>query len=95
MTQFKELSVLSVRRLENAGNLKGFVDIQIGGALIVRGCTVMEGKNGVFAGMPRRLGRDGRWSDVIVPSNESLKNYYQEQILRAYSEHEPEHEPQD
>lgn len=88
MSMLKELSVLSVRKLESAGNLKGFVDIQIGGALIVRGCTVMEGKNGVFASMPRRLGRDGQWSDVVVPASDDLKEYYQEQILKAFDDHE-------
>ncbi len=88
MSSLKELSVLSVRKLESAGNLKGFVDIQIGGGLIVRGCTVMEGRNGTFAGMPRRLGRDGQWSDVVVPSSEDLRTYYQEQILKAFNDHE-------
>lgn len=86
MSSLKQCSIVSVHRTEGTGNLKAFVDIRIGGALEIRGCTVMEGKNGIFVSLPRRVGRDGRWSDVVVASDEALKNLYQEEILKAYEQ---------
>lgn len=90
MKELKECDIVSVRRLEGEGNLKAFVDIRVGGGLVIRGCTVMDGKNGLFAGMPRRLSRDGRWMEVVIPESEELKSSYSEVILRAYEEREPE-----
>jgi DNA-binding cell septation regulator SpoVG len=64
----KAVTVESVRTIESSGHLKGFVDINIAGITIM-GCPVMEGKNGLFATMPRKLGRDGRWMDIIKFDN--------------------------
>jgi DNA-binding cell septation regulator SpoVG len=85
MSSLKECEVVSVHRLEGDGNLKAFLDIRIGGGLLIRGCTVMEGRKGTFASLPRRLGRDGRWTDVVVPSDD-LRVRYEEVMLQAYQE---------
>ena len=90
MKELKECDIVSLKRFESEGNLKAFVDIRVGGGLVIRGCTVMDGKNGIFAGMPRRLSRDGRWMDVVIPETEELRTSYQEAILRAYEEKLPE-----
>ena len=85
MGSFRECEVITVHRLEGTGNLKAFVDIRIGGALVIKGCTVMEGKKGMFASMPRRLGKDGRWADVVVVSDE-LKGHYEQEMLKAFQD---------
>lgn len=85
MGTFRDCEVITVHRLEGTGNLKAFADIRIGGAVVVKGCTIMEGKNGTFASMPRRLNRDGRWSDVVVVSDE-LKGHYEQEILKAFQD---------
>ena len=54
-----------IRALEGAGNLKAFVDLRMGD-IEIRGSTIMEGKQGLFFNMPRRIGRDGRWTDVVT-----------------------------
>lgn len=86
MSSLKECEVIAVRKLENAGHLKALIDIRVGGALVIRGCTVMDGKNGVFVTMPRKVGRDGQWTDVVAPSDEVIKAHYEEQILKAFQE---------
>ena len=83
MNGLNQCEVLSVHRLEGESNLKAFVDIRVGGAIVIKGCTVVDGKKGLFASMPRKLMRDGRWCDVIVPGDE-LKNAYEQEILKAF-----------
>ena len=85
MTLLKECEVLVVRRLEGEGKLKAFIDIRIGGALIIRGCTVVDGRNGIFAALPRRITRDGHWLDVISVSD-NLRNQYEKVMLNAFLE---------
>lgn len=86
MGNVNECEIVSVRRLEGAGNLKAFVDIRVGGALVITQCAVMDGKRGLFASLPRQLARDGRWRDVVIAADDELRAQYQAEILRAYEE---------
>lgn len=81
----KQCEVMAVRKQDGGGNLKAFADIRIGGALIIKGCAVMEGKKGIFVSMPRKPGRNGWWSDVVVPADE-IKSLYEREILKAWEE---------
>ena len=82
----KSIEVISVRLLENTGNLRAFVDIRVGGALVITQCAVMDGKRGMFAILPRQLSRDGRWRDVVICADEDVRTLYQDTILTAYEE---------
>lgn len=86
MGNVKECEIVSVRRLEGTGNLKAFVDMRVGGALVITQCAVMDGKRGLFATLPRQLSRDGRWRDVVIAADDELRAHYQAEILRAYEE---------
>ncbi|MCG3176390.1 MAG: putative septation protein SpoVG [Candidatus Omnitrophica bacterium] len=81
-----DIDVVSVRRVDGDGNLKAFVDVRLGGEIVVKGFSVMHGKNGVFVSMPRRAGRDGRWFDILSPLDESWKSRLEEKVLAAYEE---------
>ena len=84
METLNDCKVISVRQTDGNGNLKAFADIRIGGALIIRGCYVFSGKNGLFAKLPQQLSRDGRWYDVVFAADDALKEHYSETIIKAY-----------
>ena len=86
MNDLSQCEVVSVRKLENDGNLKAFIDIRLGGTLVIRGCTVMEGKNGRFASLPRRIDRAGKWSDIVIAADDKLRDRYKQIILDAFDE---------
>lgn len=86
MSDVKNVEVISVRRLEGAGNIKAFVDIRVGGALVITQCSVIDGKRGLFATLPRQVGRDGLWRDVVIAADDDLRSHYQSEILKAYEE---------
>jgi len=78
---------LKVFPLKDKGNLKGHGTVTIGGHVEVR-FTVLEGKNGIFAGLPGRKGtkpgEDGKipwYADVKIP-DEELRNEFQK-LVRA------------
>lgn len=79
-----QIEVISVRTLEGAGNLRAFVDIRIGGVLVITQCAVMDGKRGLFATLPRQLSRDGRWRDVVIAAEDDIRHLYHEAIIKAY-----------
>ena len=86
MSTLNDCQVISIRAVEGAGNLKAFVDIRIGGALVIRSCSVVNGKNGVFASLPRQISRDGKWRDVVFAADDGLRDHYKSTILKAYEE---------
>ena len=85
-TATMEVEVVDLRRLNGDGNLKAFADVKVGGSLIIRGFSVVQGKNGVFASMPRKAGKDGRWFDTLEPIDDELRKELQEKVLEAYEQ---------
>lgn len=86
MEGLKQVEVISVRKLDGAGNLKAFVDIRVGGVLVITQCAVLDGKRGLFATLPRQLARDGRWRDVVIVADEEVRSVYEKAILEAYEQ---------
>ena len=78
------VEVLSLRRLSGDSNLKAFVDVSFAGVFIVKGLRVVEGKNGLFVGMPREKGKDGKWYNRAYPLTKEFKELLNEVVLEAY-----------
>lgn len=78
-----DVEVVDIRKITGDGVLKAFADIRIGEALIIKGVTIMKGKNGIFVSMPRKASKDGRWFDVLE-AEDSLKCEIEEKVLEAY-----------
>ena len=78
------VEVISVRKYESLGHLKAFVDIRVAGCLVITQCMVIDGKRGLFANLPRQLGRDGKFHDVVIAADDDLRAHLHEAILEAY-----------
>jgi stage V sporulation protein G len=78
------IEVVDMRKIITNGSLKVFADLKIGGSVIIKGFSVMSGKQGVFVTMPRKLGKDGRWFDILTPMNEEVKKEIETKVLDAY-----------
>jgi stage V sporulation protein G len=79
-----QIEVVDIRKSMGDGNLKAYADVKIDGSLVVKGFTVMNGRKGVFVGMPRKAGKDGRWFDTLKPLDSSLKKEIEDKVLEAY-----------
>jgi len=78
----KELIQVSrIHRIDGDAKLKAFADVNVGGMLI-KGFRVVEGAQGLFVGMPRQQGKDGRWYNTVYPGE--LKARLNETVLSAY-----------
>lgn len=64
-------------------------NVILSGTFIIRGITLIEGKNGRFISMPsRRLRNTDKKSyrDVCHPLNQEIRNELTEKIFEAYDE---------
>ncbi len=86
MTRDIDIRVERIYRLDSDSALKGFADILIGESLIIKGIRIITGKNGLFLGMPRELGKDGKWYNRILVVNDELKEQLTGIVLSAFAE---------
>ena len=78
------IEVARLYRVDNISSLKAFADVVIG-QLLVKGVRVVQGKNGLFAGMPKSQGKDGKWYDTVKILDDELKQELQDTLLEAYN----------
>ncbi len=81
-----DVEVADIRKIVGDSNLKAFADLKIGGSLIIKGFSVMQGKRGVFVSMPRKVNKDGKWFDMITPTNDDFRQELEEKVLEAYEQ---------
>lgn len=77
------VEVIDTRKIVGDGSLKAFCDVKIGGDLLIKGFSVMNGKKGLFVCCPRKASKDGRWFDILEMSDE-LRTKIETKILEAY-----------
>lgn len=73
------------RRDDDSSKLKAFVDVSLND-FVVKGIRVVDGKNGLFVGMPQEKSKDGKWYDVFQPSTEDARQHLSDVVLAAYRE---------
>ena len=86
MTQDDRLEVVRMFRSENDSPIKAFCDIQFSDDFIVKGFKIVQGKEGLFVGMPSEPGKNGKWYGTFVPISDEVKARIQEAVITAYEE---------
>ena len=76
--------VARLYRVDNISSIKAFADVVIG-QVLVKGVRLVQGKNGMFAGMPKSQGKDGNWYDTVKILDDKLKQELQDTLLEAYN----------
>jgi DNA-binding cell septation regulator SpoVG len=65
--------------------LKAFCDVAVDRELLIRGIRVVEGRHGVFVGMPRqKMNGSKQWHEVVVPLTRETKIELARVILKAF-----------
>jgi DNA-binding cell septation regulator SpoVG len=78
------VEVIRLYRMDNVSSVKAFADVVIGGVLI-KGIRIVKGGNGLFAGMPKARGKDGRWYDTVRIIDKDLGKELNEHVLEVYN----------
>jgi len=78
-------SVSRLHKPDGTGATKAFVDVVVNDELDIKGFRVIEGKDGLFAAMPRECGKDGKWYNSVCPLKRETKDRIEALILEAYT----------
>jgi stage V sporulation protein G len=66
-------------------HVKALASCLVGGAIMVTGIRVVEGRNGVFVSMPQRRTTDGNYQDITYPVSKEIRAELQRVLLDAFS----------
>ena len=80
------MEVKQLHKLDGDGNLKAFADVAVAELFLIKGLRIVDGKKGLFVGMPRRQGKDGQWYQTVFPLSDEVKSQLNEIVLQAYQE---------
>lgn len=80
------IEVKRLYKLDGDGKLKAFADVAFADLFLIKGLRIVDGKKGLFVGMPREQGKDGQWYQTVFPLSEEVKNQLEEIVLGAYQE---------
>ena len=79
------LAVDRVYTFDGDGPLKAFADLTINDAVLVKGFRVVDGKKGLFVGMPRQGSKSGKWFDAVKPLTKTAHAHVTRTVLEAYA----------
>ncbi len=85
MEKEQGLEVSRIHKVDGDSKLKAFVDITLGDWLI-KGLRIVEGKDGLFLGMPRHQGKDGRWYNTVMLNSKETHQELTDLVLAAYNQ---------
>lgn len=66
------------------GKVLAFADVKFGGAVTVKGFTVIEGKRGKFVTGPRKCGADGKWYDILAIQSPEVLKEIESKVIEAF-----------
>ena len=78
---------VKVRPFNGNSKTKAFVELTLDNVLVVKGMTLVEGKNGLFLAMPSSKGKkDGKYYDTVYPLKKDWRKTLEETAIRKYKE---------
>ena len=75
---------VKVRPFNGNSKTKAFVELTLDDVLVVKGMTLVEGKNGLFLAMPSSKGKDEKYYDSVYPLKKDWRKTLEETAIRKY-----------
>lgn len=78
---------ITVRKYESANsNTKAFIELKLDEVLIVKGLSLVKGKNGLFLSFPSSKGKDKKYYNSVYSLDKDWKAQLEEACIKKYNE---------
>ncbi|MBF0493667.1 MAG: septation protein SpoVG family protein [Candidatus Omnitrophica bacterium] len=84
MDKKQSVVIERLHKLDGSGAVKAFCDVKIADTFIVKGFKIVDGKEGMFVGLPSDLGKDGKWYETFYTTTQDQRKELQQTILEEY-----------
>lgn len=65
---------------------KAFVDLALDDTLVIKGLTLVEGKEGLFLSFPSTKGKDGKYYNSVYSLDKEWVKHLQDACVKKYKE---------
>lgn len=77
---------INCRPYNKNSKTKAFVDLELDGTLVIKGLTLVEGKNGLFLSFPSKKGKDRKYYNSVYSLDKEWTESLQDACLKKYNE---------
>lgn len=78
---------ITVRKYESSNSkTKAFVELKLDEVLIVKGLSLVEGKNGLFLSFPSSKGKDNKYYNSVYSLNKDWRSDLEKYCIKKYNE---------
>lgn len=76
---------ITCRPYNGNSKTKAFIDLEIDDTLVIKGLTLIEGKNGLFLSFPSTKGKDGKYYNSVYSLDKEWKKLLQNECVKKYN----------
>lgn len=74
------------RPYNGSSKTKAFIDLELDGTLVIKGLTLVEGKDGLFLSFPSTKGNDGKYYNSVYSLDKEWRSLLQDACIKKYKE---------
>lgn len=74
------------RPYNGSSKTKAFIDLELDGTLVIKGLTLVEGKDGLFLSFPSKKGKDGNYYNFVYSLDKEWLKLLQDACIKKYNE---------
>lgn len=77
---------ITCKTYNGSSKTKAFVDLELDDTLVIKGLTLVEGKNGLFLSFPSTKGKDGKYYNSVYSLDKEWNETLQDACIKKYNE---------
>lgn len=77
---------ITCRPYTGSSKTKGFIDLELDDTLVIKGLTLVEGKDGLFLSFPSTKGKDGKYYNSVYSLDKEWMNLLQDACIKKYKD---------
>ena len=74
------------RPYNGSSKTKAFIDLELDDTLVIKGLTLVEGKEGLFLSFPSTKGKDGKYYNSVYSLDKEWSNLLQDACVKKYND---------
>lgn len=83
---FKSNIKITCRPYNGNSKTKAFIDLELDATLVIKGLTLVEGKDGIFLSFPSTKGKNGKYYNSVYSLDDKWRNLLQDACIKKYKE---------
>lgn len=77
---------ITCKPYSGSSKTKAFVDLELDNTLVIKGLTLVDGKDGLFLSFPSKKGKDGKYYNSVYSLDKEWTKLLQDACVKKYNE---------